>query len=195
MESPFLINHNYGDNYVVEAGATVIAGGIGAALRREQEADDLCREAQEQGVTPEALRFAYQQWQQKPQDERMKFAILQMKEDKCPLCPNPFFSSKQTYQYAYLCYLMIYDSASHPDLPHFNKVSEFRTFLMEYLEIPDVPTVETLNNTLKPLSGKFPHWKIEGGSINDEKVALSVAQRFISLYRKGSFFKGKKVKE
>lgn len=184
MNTPFIINHNYGDNYVVESGATVIAGGIGAAMRREQEAEEIRQEAEEQGVSEEALYLARQKWQQRPQDERMKLAILQMKKEKCPLCADAFFAPKQRSQYAYLCQLMAYEKAAHPDLPYFNKVSEFIDFL-KYLEIPDVPSKDTIDNALKRITGSYPDWKIDQGSINDEKIAHSVASRFISLYRKG----------
>lgn len=47
----FNIQNNYGDNYEVQAGATVVAGGIEAALKRKETIDRLKKEACESGVS------------------------------------------------------------------------------------------------------------------------------------------------
>lgn len=47
-------NHNYGDNYTLQAGATVVArSGLEEALARERIYDELERQAEQQGMTLE----------------------------------------------------------------------------------------------------------------------------------------------
>ena len=47
-------NHNYGDNYTLQAGATVVArSGLEEALARERFYDELERQAEQQGMTLE----------------------------------------------------------------------------------------------------------------------------------------------
>lgn len=67
-------NKNYGDNYTVQAGATVVArSGIEEALARERYYDELERRAAEHGQPEENTQpFGYQQWQLKSKEERMK---------------------------------------------------------------------------------------------------------------------------
>lgn len=47
----FHIQNNYGDNYEVQAGATIVAGGIEVALARKEAIDKIKREAEETGVS------------------------------------------------------------------------------------------------------------------------------------------------
>lgn len=55
----FHIQNNYGDNYEVQAGATIIAGGIEAALARKEAIDKIKKEAEETGVSFSELMNKY----------------------------------------------------------------------------------------------------------------------------------------
>ena len=188
-----LINNNYGNNFTVQAGATVVAGGPRAAMMRELMFDSQEKEAGTQDLvtTDEGStqgtdvdgsnHFAFEAWAQKTTEERMKFCIETMKGEKCPLCKNNYFGYGQAWQYAYVFELL---RNGDEDLPHFNKVKEFLDYL-GYLEIEGLPTDETINSRLKLIKGKFPSWKIFGGSENENVIANSVGKRFLSLYRKG----------
>lgn len=188
-----LINNNYGNNYTVQAGATVVAGGPRAAMMREQMFDSHEKEAGTQDlVTTDdsstqgtdvdgSNHFAFEAWAQKPTEERMKFSIETMKGEKCPLCKNNYFGYGQAWQYAYVFELL---RNGDEDLPRFNKVKEFLDYL-GYLGIEGLPTNETINSRLKLINGKFPSWKIFGGPENENVIANCVGKRFLSLYRKG----------
>lgn len=126
-----LINNNYGNNFTVQAGATVVAGGPRAAMMREQMFDSQEKEAGTQDLvtTDEGStqgtdvdgsnHFAFEAWAQKPTEERMKFSIETMKGEKCPLCKNNYFGYGQAWQYAYVFELL---RNGDEDLPRFNKV-------------------------------------------------------------------------
>ncbi|HBF05264.1 MAG TPA: hypothetical protein DDW28_03915 [Prevotella sp.] len=188
-----LINNNYGDNYTVQAGATVVAGGARAAMMREQmfasqqdasEAQDLEpieEGASQSAATAESFHFAFESWEQKPKEERMKQTIEAMKNEKCPLCKNNFFGHGQACQYAYVFELL---RSGKLQLPRFYKVNEFLDYL-NYLGIDGLPTDETINSRLKLIKGEFPSWEIVNGSENDNVIANNVGKRFLSLYRKG----------
>ena len=188
-----LINKNYGDNYTVQAGATVVAGGPRAAMMREQMFAPQEEEAGTQDlVTTDdgstqgtdvdgSNHFGFEAWALKPTEERMKFCIETMKGEKCPLCKNNYFGYGQASQYAYVFQLL---RNGDEDLPRFKKVKEFLDYL-GYLGIEGLPTDETINSRLKLINGKFPSWKIFGAPENENLIANSVGKRFLSLYRKG----------
>lgn len=188
-----LINKNYGNNFTVQAGATVVAGGPGAAMMREkifasQEEEagtqDLVTtdDGSTQGTDVDGSNhFGFEAWALKTTEERMKFCIETMKGEKCPLCKNNYFGYGQAWQYAYVFELL---RNGDEDLPRFNKVKEFLDYL-GYLGIEGLPTDETINSRLKLIKGKFPSWKISYGPENENVIANNVGKRFLSLYRKG----------
>lgn len=79
-----LINKNYGNNFTVQAGATVVAGGPGAAMMREKMFASQEEEAGTQDlVTTDdgstqgtdvdgSNHFGFEAWALKPTEERMK---------------------------------------------------------------------------------------------------------------------------
>lgn len=149
-----LINKNYGNNFTVQAGATVVAGGPGAAMMREKMFASQEEEAGTQDlVTTDdgstqgtdvdgSNHFGFEAWALKPTEERMKFSIETMKGEKCPLCKNNYFGYGQASQYAYVFQLL---RNGDEDLPRFNKVKEFLDYL-GYLGIEGLPTDETINS-------------------------------------------------
>lgn len=179
-----LINKNYGDNYTVQAGATVIAGGVQAAMMREQmfaqqheqetEKTEEVELTMEESISDVELRM-----------EKVRHAIRQMQEEKCPLCKNNFFGSAQAYQYAYLYALMSDGKCCETyHLPRFKTSIEFLQYLKE-LGFEKLCSDQTIDNRLKLMSGSYPNWKIIPGSENDNFIANKVASRFLVLYREG----------
>lgn len=79
----------------------MIAGGVQAAMMREQmfaqqheqktEGTEEVELVMEESVCDVEIRM-----------KKVLYAILQMREEKCPYCKNNFFGSGQAYQYAYL---------------------------------------------------------------------------------------------
>lgn len=186
------IKNNYGDNYTLQAGATVIAGGVKAAMMREQIL------AQQNGEPAGDASFDGQEildssfgGQELPDEvseaerrmEKVRHAIQQMQQEKCPFCKNHFFGSGQAYQYAYL-YALMNDGrcCDTYHLPRFNMVLEFLQYL-EGIGFEKVCSDQTISNRLKLMSGSYPDWKIEPGSEIDNLIAKSVASRFLALYR------------
>ena len=186
------IKNNYGDNYTLQAGATVIAGGVKAAMMREQIL------AQQNGEPAGDASFDGQEildssfgGQELPDEvseaerrmEKVRHAIQQMQQEKCPFCKNHFFGSGQAYQYAYLYALMNEGRCCETyHLPRFNMVLEFLQYL-EGIGFEKVCSDQTISNRLKLMSGSYPDWKIEPGSEIDNLIAKSVASRFLALYR------------
>lgn len=179
-----LINKNYGDNYTVQAGATVIAGGVQAAMMREQmfaqqheqktEETEEVELVMEESVCDVEIRM-----------KKVRYAIRQMQEEKCPLCKNNFFGSGQAYQYAYLYALMSdgkYCETYH--LPRFKTSIEFLQYLKE-LGLEDLCSDQTIDNRLKLMNGSYPNWTILRGSETANLIANNVASRFLVLYREG----------
>lgn len=186
------IKNNYGDNYTLQAGATVIAGGVKAAMIREQIL------AQQNGEPAGDASFDGQEildssfgGQELPDEvseaerrmEKVRHAIQQMQQEKCPFCKNHFFGSGQAYQYAYL-YALMNDGrcCDTYHLPRFNMVLEFLQYL-EGIGFEKVCSDQTISNRLKLMSGSYPDWKIEPGSEIDNLIAKNVASRFLALYR------------
>ena len=126
-----LIHKNYGDNYTVQAGATVIAGGVQAAMMREQIV------AQQNAEPAANADFDGQEISDEVSDveirmKKVRYAIRQMQEEKCPLCKNNFFGSGQAYQYAYLYALMSDGKCCETyHLPRFKTSVEFLQYLKE----------------------------------------------------------------
>ena len=179
-----LINKNYGDNYTVQAGATVIAGGAQAAMMREQmfaqqheqetEKTEEVELTMEESISDVELRM-----------EKVRHAIRQMQEEKCPLCKNNFFGSAQAYQYAYLYALMSDGKCCETyHLPRFKTSIEFLQYLEE-LGLGKVCSDQTIDNRLKLMNDSYPNWTILRGSENDNLIANKVASRFLVLYREG----------
>lgn len=179
-----LINKNYGDNYTVQAGATVIAGGAQAAMMREQmfaqqheqetEKTEEVELTMEESISDVELRM-----------EKVRHAILQMREEKCPYCKNNFFGSGKTYQYAYLFALMHDGKCCEIyHLPRFNNSLEFLQYLEE-LGLGKVCSDQTIDNRVKLMNDSYPNWTILRGSENDNLIANKVASRFLVLYREG----------
>lgn len=179
-----LINKNYGDNYTVQAGATVIAGGVQAAMMREQmfaqqheqetEKTEEVELTMEESISDVELRM-----------EKVRYAIRQMQEEKCPLCKNNFFGSAQAYQYAYLYALMSDGKCCETyHLPRFKTSIEFLQYLEE-LGLGKVCSDQTIDNRLKLMNDSYPNWTILRGSENDNLIANKVASRFLVLYREG----------
>lgn len=179
-----LINKNYGDNYTVQAGATVIAGGAQAAMMREQmfaqqheqetEKTEEVELTMEESISDVELRM-----------EKVRHAIRQMQEEKCPLCKNNFFGSGQAYQYAYLYALMSDGKCCETyHLPRFKTSVEFLQYLKE-LGLEKLCSDQTIDNQLKLMSGSYPNWEIIRGSEKGNLIANKVASRFLVLYREG----------
>lgn len=196
------IKNNYGDNYTLQAGATVIAGGVKAAMMREQilaqqnaepagEADFDGQEIKDAAFEEQELPNSAFEEQELPdvvseaerRMEKVRHAIQQMQQEKCPFCKNHFFGSGQAYQYAYLYALMNEGRCCETyHLPRFNMVLEFLQYL-EGMGFEKVCSDQTISNRLKLMSGSYPDWKIESGSEIDNLIAKSVASRFLALYR------------
>lgn len=179
-----LIHKNYGDNYTVQAGATVIAGGVQAAMMREQIV------AQQNAEPAANADFDGQEISDEVSDveirmKKVRYAIRQMQEEKCPLCKNNFFGSGQAYQYAYLYALMTDGKCCEKyHLPRFNNSLEFLQYLEE-LGVGKVCSDQTIDNRLKLMNDFYPNWTILRGSENDNLIANKVASRFLVLYREG----------
>ena len=179
-----LINKNYGDNYTVQAGATVIAGGVQAAMMREQmfaqqheqktEGTEEVELVMEESVCDVEIRM-----------KKVRYAIRQMQEEKCPLCKNNFFGSAQAYQYAYLYALMSDGKCCETyHLPRFKTSIEFLQYLKE-LGFEKLCSDQTIDNLVKLMNDSYPNWTILRGSENDNLIANKVASRFLVLYREG----------
>lgn len=179
-----LINKNYGDNYTVQAGATVIAGGAQAAMMREQmfaqqheqetEKTEEVELTMEESISDVELRM-----------KKVRYAIRQMQEEKCPLCKNNFFGSAQAYQYAYLYALMSDGKCCETyRLPRFKTSIEFLQYLKE-LGFEKLCSDQTIDNRVKLMNDSYPNWTILRGSENDNLIANKVASRFLVLYREG----------
>lgn len=117
--------------------------------------------------------------------KKVRHAILQMREEKCPYCKNNFFGSGQAYQYAYLYALMTDGKCCEKyHLPRFNNSLEFLQYLEE-LGLGKVCSDQTIDNRLKLMNDSYPNWTILRGSENDNLIANKVASRFLVLYREG----------
>ena len=179
-----LIHKNYGDNYTVQAGATVIAGGVQAAMMREQIV------AQQNAEPAANADFDGQEVSDEVSDveirmKKVRYAIRQMQEEKCPLCKNNFFGSGQAYQYAYLYALMSDGKCCETyHLPRFKTSVEFLQYLKE-LGLEKLCSDQTIDNQLKLMSGSYPNWEIIRGSEKGNLIANKVASRFLVLYREG----------
>lgn len=179
-----LIHKNYGDNYTVQAGATVIAGGVQAAMMREQIL------AQQNAEPAANADFDGQEISDEVSDveirmKKVRYAIRQMQEEKCPLCKNNFFGSGQAYQYAYLYALMSDGKCCETyHLPRFKTSVEFLQYLKE-LGLEKLCSDQTIDNQLKLMSGSYPNWEIIRGSEKGNLIANKVASRFLVLYREG----------
>lgn len=186
----------------MQAGATVIAGGVKAAMMREQilaqqnaepagEADFDGQEIKDAAFDGQEMSDSAFEEQEMPDEvseaerrmEKVRHAIQQMQQEKCPFCKNHFFGSGQAYQYAYLYALMNEGRCCETyHLPRFNMVLEFLQYL-EGMGFEKVCSDQTISNRLKLMSGSYPDWKIEPGSEIDNLIAKSVASRFLALYR------------
>lgn len=179
-----LIHKNYGDNYTVQAGATVIAGGVQAAMMREQIV------AQQNAEPAANADFDGQEISDEVSDveirmKKVRYAIRQMQEEKCLLCKNNFFGSGQAYQYAYLYALMSDGKCCETyHLPRFKTSVEFLQYLKE-LGLEKLCSDQTIDNQLKLMSGSYPNWEIIRGSEKGNLIANKVASRFLVLYREG----------
>lgn len=179
-----LIHKNYGDNYTVQAGATVITGGVQAAMMREQIV------AQQNAEPAANADFDGQEISDEVSDveirmKKVRYAIRQMQEEKCPLCKNNFFGSGQAYQYAYLYALMSDGKCCETyHLPRFKTSVEFLQYLKE-LGLEKLCSDQTIDNQLKLMSGSYPNWEIIRGSEKGNLIANKVASRFLVLYREG----------
>lgn len=179
-----LIHKNYGDNYTVQAGATVIAGGVQAAMMREQIV------AQQNAEPAANADFDGQEISDEVSDveirmKKVRYAIRQMQEEKCPLCKNNFFGSGQAYQYAYHYALMSDGKCCETyHLPRFKTSVEFLQYLKE-LGLEKLCSDQTIDNQLKLMSGSYPNWEIIRGSEKGNLIANKVASRFLVLYREG----------
>ena len=179
-----LIHKNYGDNYTVQAGATVIAGGVQAAMMREQIV------AQQNAEPAANADFDGQEISDEVSDveirmKKVRYAIRQMQEEKCPLCKNNFFGSGQAYQYAYLYALMSDGKCCETyHLPRFKTSVEFLQYLKE-LGLEKLCSDQTIDNQLKLMSGSYTNWEIIRGSEKGNLIANKVASRFLVLYREG----------
>lgn len=174
-------NHNYGDNYVVQAGATVIAGGAKAAVLREK----MMREQAE--GEPEEENFdtsSIAQWMKRPREERIAIAIQQMRQELCPGKSTHFFGQGAGYQFAYVLALMM-NQDDNFDLPKIEGTQDFIDYLTDYVGVSDLPSYDTINRRLGIIGGVYPNWKLMGKKYNDELEAKNVVQRFLSIYLKG----------
>ena len=169
------IKNNYGDNYTLQAGATVIAGGVKAAMMREQilaqqnaesagEADFDRQEIKDAVFDGQEMSDSAFDNQELPDEvseaerrmEKVRHAIQQMQQEKCPFCKNHFFGSGQAYQYAYLYALMNEGRCCETyHLPRFNMVLEFLQYL-EGMGFEKVCSDQTISNRLKLMSGSYP---------------------------------------
>lgn len=179
-----LINKNYGDNYTVQAGATVIAGGVQVAMMREQMFAQQ-HEQKTEGTEEVELVMEESVCDVEIRKKKVLHAILQMREEKCPYCKNNFFGSAKAYQYAYLYALMSDGKRCETyHLPRFNNSLEFLQYLEE-LGLGKVCSDQTIDNRVKLMNGSYPNWTILRGSENDNLIANKVASRFLVLYREG----------
>lgn len=203
-------NHNYGDNYTLQAGATVVArSGLEEALARERIYDELERQAEQQGMTLEEWlamqkhrnqhkdqhqdlhmdRNLHQEaaagtWLQKSKEERIRVAFEQMKTEKCQGRTANYFGRRVGYQYAFILALMRAKDERY-GLPYVETTNEFLTYLKEYVGVKDLPSEDTIGRRLTRISGRYPDWRIEDGNQMDILEAQHVAQRFLSIYMKG----------
>lgn len=203
-------NHNYGDNYTLQAGATVVArSGLEEALARERIYDELERQAEQQGMTLEEWlamqkhrnqhkdqhqdlhmdrnrhqEAAAETWLQKSKEERIRIAFEQMKTEKCQGRTANYFGRRVGYQYAFILALMRAKDERY-GLPYVETTNEFLTYLKEYVGVKDLPSEETIGRRLTRISGRYPDWRIEDGNQMDILEAQHVAQRFLSIYMKG----------
>ena len=203
-------NHNYGDNYTLQAGATVVArSGLEEALARERIYDELERQAEQQGMTLEEWlamqkhrnqhkdqhqdlhmdrnrhqESAAETWLQKSKEERIRVAFEQMKTEKCQGRTANYFGRRVGYQYAFILALMRAKDERY-GLPYVETTNEFLTYLKEYVGVKDLPSEDTIGRRLTRISGRYPDWKIEDGNQMDILEAQHVAQRFLSIYMKG----------
>lgn len=203
-------NHNYGDNYTLQAGATVVArSGLEEALARERIYDELERQAEQQGMTLEEwlamqkhrnqhkdqhqdlhmdrnrhLEAAAETWLQKSKEERIRVAFEQMKTEKCQGRTANYFGRRVGYQYAFILALMRAKDERY-GLPYVETTNEFLTYLKEYVGVKDLPSEDTIGRRLTRISGRYPDWRIEDGNQMDILEAQHVAQRFLSIYMKG----------
>lgn len=203
-------NHNYGDNYTLQAGATVVAkSGLEEALARERIYDELERQAEQQGMTLEEWlamqkhrnqhkdqhqdlhmdrnrhqEAAAETWLQKSKEERIRIAFEQMKTEKCQGRTANYFGRRVGYQYAFILALMRAKDERYA-LPYVETTNEFLTYLKEYVGVKDLPSEDTIGRRLTRISGRYPDWRIEDGNQMDILEAQHVAQRFLSIYMKG----------
>lgn len=203
-------NHNYGDNYTLQAGATVVArSGLEEALARERIYDELERQAEQQGMTLEEWlamqkhrnqhkdqhqdlhmdrnrhqEAAAETWLQKSKEERIRVAFEQMKTEKCQGRTANYFGRRVGYQYAFILALMRAKDERY-GLPYVETTNEFLTYLKEYVGLKDLPSEDTIGRRLTRISGRYPDWRIEDGNQMDIMEAQHVAQRFLSIYMKG----------
>lgn len=203
-------NHNYGDNYTLQAGATVVArSGLEEALARERIYDELERQAEQQGMTLEEWlamqkhgnqhknqrqnqymdknqqqEAAAEAWMQKSMEERIRVAFEQMKTEKCQGRTANYFGRRVGYQYAFILALMRAKDERY-GLPYVETTHEFLTYLKEYVGVKDLPSEDTIGRRLTRISGRYPDWRIEDGNQMDILEAQHVAQRFLSIYMKG----------
>lgn len=203
-------NHNYGDNYTLQAGATVVArSGLEEALARERIYDELERQAEQQGMTLEEWlamqkhrnqhkdqhqdlhmdrnrhqETAAETWLQKSKEERIRVAFEQMKTEKCQGRTANYFGRRVGYQYAFILALMRAKDERY-GLPYVETTNEFLTYLKEYVGVKDLPSEDTIGRRLTRISGRYPDWRIEDGNQMDILEAQHVAQRFLSIYMKG----------
>lgn len=203
-------NHNYGDNYTLQAGATVVArSGLEEALARERIYDELERQAEQQGMTQEEWlamqkhrnqhkdqhqdlhmdrnrhqEAAAETWLQKSKEERIRIAFEQMKTEKCQGRTANYFGRRVGYQYAFILALMRAKDERY-GLPYVETTNEFLTYLKEYVGVKDLPSEDTIGRRLTRISGRYPDWRIEDGNQMDILEAQHVAQRFLSIYMKG----------
>lgn len=203
-------NHNYGDNYTLQAGATVVArSGLEEALARERIYDELERQAEQQGMTLEEWlamqkhrnqhkdqhqdlhmdrnrhqESAAETWLQKSKEERIRVAFEQMKTEKCQGRTANYFGRRVGYQYAFILALMRAKDERY-GLPYVETTNEFLNYLKEYVGVKDLPSEDTIGRRLTRISGRYPDWRIEDGNQMDILEAQHVAQRFLSIYMKG----------
>ena len=203
-------NHNYGDNYTLQAGATVVArSGLEEALARERIYDELERQAEQQGMTLEEWlamqkhrnqhkdqhqdlhmdrnrhqEAAAETWLQKSKEERIRIAFERMKTEKCQGRTANYFGRRVGYQYAFILALMRAKDERY-GLPYVETTNEFLTYLKEYVGVKDLPSEDTIGRRLTRISGRYPDWRIEDGNQMDILEAQHVAQRFLSIYMKG----------
>lgn len=203
-------NHNYGDNYTLQAGATVVArSGLEEALARERIYEELERQAEQQGMTLEEWlamqkhrnqhkdqhqdlhmdrnlhqEAAAETWLQKSKEERIRVAFEQMKTEKCQGRTANYFGRRVGYQYAFILALMRAKDERY-GLPYVETTNEFLTYLKEYVGVKDLPSEDTISRRLTRISGRYPDWRIEDGNQMDILEAQHVAQRFLSIYMKG----------